>query len=76
MTGAIGFIGLGVMGEPICRNLARKTGTPVFGFDRADEPLQRLEAVGVKRAASLAEQVMELEKVKDVAELMKLTAAR
>jgi 3-hydroxyisobutyrate dehydrogenase-like beta-hydroxyacid dehydrogenase len=24
MTGAIGFIGLGVMGEPICRNLARK----------------------------------------------------
>ena len=55
MTGAIGFIGLGVMGEPICRNLARKTGTPVFGFDRADERLQRLEAVGVTRAASLAE---------------------
>ena len=25
----IGFIGLGVMGEPICRNLARKTGLPV-----------------------------------------------
>lgn len=55
MTGAIGFIGLGVMGEPICRNLARKTGTPVFGFDRADEPQQRLEAVGVRPAASLAE---------------------
>ena len=44
----IGFIGLGVMGEPICRNLASKTGTRVFGFDRA-EPLQRLEAEGVKR---------------------------
>lgn len=55
MTGAIGFIGLGVMGEPICRNLARKTGAPTFGFDRADEPLQRLVAVGVRRAASLAE---------------------
>ncbi|MCR6735962.1 MAG: NAD(P)-dependent oxidoreductase [Afipia sp.] len=55
MTGAIGFIGLGVMGEPICRNLARKTGMPVFGFDRADEPQQRLEAVGVRPAASLAE---------------------
>ncbi|MDR3469538.1 MAG: NAD(P)-dependent oxidoreductase [Xanthobacteraceae bacterium] len=55
MTTAIGFIGLGVMGEPICRNLARKTGTPVFGFDRADAPLQRLAEAGVKRAASLAE---------------------
>lgn len=52
---AIGFIGLGVMGEPMCRNLARKTGVTVFGFDRAEEPLQRLEAVGVKRAASLAD---------------------
>jgi 3-hydroxyisobutyrate dehydrogenase-like beta-hydroxyacid dehydrogenase len=55
MTTAIGFIGLGVMGEPMCRNLACKTGLPVFGFDRADEPLQRLAEVGVKRAASLAE---------------------
>jgi 3-hydroxyisobutyrate dehydrogenase-like beta-hydroxyacid dehydrogenase len=35
--------------------LACKTGLPVFGFDRADEPLQRLAEVGVKRAASLAE---------------------
>ena len=32
--------------------------------------------IGAKRAASLAEQVMELEKVRDVSELMKLTAAR
>lgn len=55
MTTAIGFIGLGVMGEPMCRNLACKTGLPVFGFDRADAPLQRLAEVGVKRAASLAE---------------------
>jgi 3-hydroxyisobutyrate dehydrogenase-like beta-hydroxyacid dehydrogenase len=52
---AIGFIGLGVMGEPMCRNLAQKSGVPVFGFDRADAPLQRLAEVGVKRAASLAE---------------------
>jgi 3-hydroxyisobutyrate dehydrogenase-like beta-hydroxyacid dehydrogenase len=55
MTGAIGFIGLGVMGEPICRNLASKSGMPVFGFDRVDAPLERLAGVGVKRAASLAE---------------------
>ena len=28
-----GFIGLGVMGEPICRNLARKGALPVLGCD-------------------------------------------
>jgi 3-hydroxyisobutyrate dehydrogenase-like beta-hydroxyacid dehydrogenase len=55
MTAAIGFIGLGVMGEPMCRNLATKSGTPVYGFDHMDEPLQRLEAVGVRRAASLVD---------------------
>src|SRR6201999_2699125 len=55
MTTAIGFIGLGVMGEPMCRNLARKSGEPVFGFDQADAPLQRLAEAGVKRAASLAD---------------------
>jgi 3-hydroxyisobutyrate dehydrogenase-like beta-hydroxyacid dehydrogenase len=55
MVTAIGFIGLGVMGEPMCRNLARKSGVPVFGFDRAAAPLQRLAEAGVKRANSLAE---------------------
>lgn len=55
MSAAIGFVGLGVMGEPMCRNLARKSGIPVFGFDRAEAPLQRLAEVGVKRAASLEE---------------------
>jgi 3-hydroxyisobutyrate dehydrogenase len=55
MTGAIGFVGLGVMGEPMCRNLANKSGRPVFGFDRNGAPLERLASVGVKRVASLAE---------------------
>jgi len=32
--------------------------------------------IGAKRAEALAEQVMALEKVRDVAELMKLTAVR
>jgi len=50
---AIGFIGLGVMGEPMCRNLARKSGRRVIGFDRASEPLDRLAEFGVARAASL-----------------------
>ena len=29
----LGFIGLGVMGEPMCRNLAVKSGQPVTAFD-------------------------------------------
>ena len=28
----IGFIGLGVMGEPMCANLARKCGGPVIAY--------------------------------------------
>ena len=51
----IGFIGLGVMGEPICRNLARKTGLPVTGFDPDPGPLARLAAEGLNSAASVAE---------------------
>jgi 3-hydroxyisobutyrate dehydrogenase-like beta-hydroxyacid dehydrogenase len=54
MAETIGFIGLGVMGEPICRNLARKSGRSVVGFDLADAPLQRLAEAGVTRAASPA----------------------
>lgn len=51
----IGFIGLGVMGEPICRNLARKSGAKVSAFDLDEGPLQRLAVDGVVRAASAAE---------------------
>ncbi|TDR85495.1 NAD(P)-dependent oxidoreductase [Enterovirga rhinocerotis] len=51
----IGFIGLGVMGEPMCRNLARKSGRAVLAFDRAPEPLARLQEHGVAAAGSLAE---------------------
>ncbi len=50
----IGFIGLGVMGEPMCRNLARKGGQPVVAFDLRREPLDRLAAHGVTAAASAA----------------------
>ena len=53
--GKIGFIGLGVMGEPMCRNLARKSGMPVMGLDRDAAPMQRLAADGVAAAASVAE---------------------
>ncbi|HBK76827.1 MAG TPA: 2-hydroxy-3-oxopropionate reductase, partial [Gammaproteobacteria bacterium] len=51
----IGFIGLGVMGEPMCRNLSTKSGVKIVAFDRREEPLTRLSMVGVSRAASLAE---------------------
>ena len=51
----IGFIGLGVMGEPICRNLARKAQVRVSAFDLDEAPRRRLEADGVALAASPAE---------------------
>jgi 3-hydroxyisobutyrate dehydrogenase-like beta-hydroxyacid dehydrogenase len=50
----IGFIGLGVMGEPICRNLARKSGLIVKAYDRDAAPLRRLAAEGVNVAESVA----------------------
>jgi len=54
---AIGFIGLGVMGEPICRNLVKKSGRKVVAFDLAAEPLKRIAADGAATAASVAEVV-------------------
>jgi 3-hydroxyisobutyrate dehydrogenase len=53
----IGFIGLGVMGEPICRNLVKKSGAPVLAFDLSPEPLTRLRADGADVAASVADVV-------------------
>ena len=54
-TKTIGFIGLGVMGEPICRNLVKKSGADVIVFDLAPEPLARLRAEGASVAGSVAE---------------------
>jgi len=51
----IGFIGLGVMGEPMCRNLARKSGRSVLAWDLRAEPLERLVADGVAAARSIEE---------------------
>lgn len=53
----IGFIGLGVMGEPICRNLARKSGAAVVALDLDPAPMQRLVADGVCQAGSLKDVV-------------------
>jgi 3-hydroxyisobutyrate dehydrogenase-like beta-hydroxyacid dehydrogenase len=49
----IGFIGLGVMGEPMCRNLALKSGHSVLAYDLSPAPLERLATHGVKSAASI-----------------------
>ena len=57
-SNAIGFIGLGVMGEPICRNLLKKSGRPVTAFDLSQEPLARLRHEGATAAATVA-QVMQ-----------------
>ena len=54
MAEMLGFIGVGTMGEPMCRNLARKSGLVVLAADRDQAPLQRLAADGVK-AASIGE---------------------
>jgi 3-hydroxyisobutyrate dehydrogenase len=56
-AGALGFIGLGVMGEPICRNLLRKSGRRVIAFDLAAEPLKHMADEGVTVAASVADVV-------------------
>jgi 3-hydroxyisobutyrate dehydrogenase-like beta-hydroxyacid dehydrogenase len=53
----IGFIGLGVMGEPICRNLVKKGGARVLAFDLSPQPLARLSADGAEVAASVADAV-------------------
>jgi len=53
----IGFIGLGVMGEPMCGHLARRSGRTVLAHDLRAEPLTRLAAYGVAAAtpAEIAE---------------------
>jgi len=44
----LGCIGLGVMGEPICANLLRRSGCRVQGFDLRQEPLARLAEQGLE----------------------------
>jgi len=48
----IGFIGLGVMGEPMCRNLAVKSGIKLVAHDLDPSPLPRLKSHGVHAGGS------------------------
>jgi 3-hydroxyisobutyrate dehydrogenase-like beta-hydroxyacid dehydrogenase len=54
-TTVLGFVGLGVMGEPMCKNLAAKSGARVVAFDPRSAPLEALAPLGVERAASAAD---------------------
>lgn len=51
----LGFIGLGVMGEPMCANLLAKAQRPVYGTDKRREPVERLAQKGLKPCASIAD---------------------
>ena len=46
----IGFVGLGVMGEPMCGHLARRSGKMVLAHDLNPAPLLRLAEQGVATA--------------------------
>ncbi len=49
----IGFIGLGVMGEPMCRNVRVRGGYRVLAFDRDTAPVERLAGHGVEAVAGV-----------------------
>lgn len=51
----IGFVGLGVMGGPMCRNVALKHPGRVVAFDLSSAALDALADTKVERAASIEE---------------------
>jgi 3-hydroxyisobutyrate dehydrogenase-like beta-hydroxyacid dehydrogenase len=51
----IGFIGLGVMGGPMCRNVVRKHPTPVRAFDLNPAALRDLAEAGARPTRSIAD---------------------
>ena len=55
MAETVGFIGLGVMGGPMCRNLAKKSGRTVVGFDLRPDAVAALADAGVQPATSIAD---------------------
>jgi hypothetical protein len=54
----LGFIGLGVMGAPMCRNLAAKSGCEVSAFD-----LRKVAVEGVRAAATAEDAARDAESV-------------
>ncbi len=58
----LGFIGLGVMGEPMCRNLALEQSIPVLAYDTQHAPLERL-AQSISVAKSVGQVMREADLV-------------
>ncbi|MCR8548958.1 NAD(P)-dependent oxidoreductase [Salipiger sp. P9] len=54
-TETIGFIGLGVMGGPMCMNMAAKHPGDVLAYDLSDAALSAVEAAGARRLGSVRE---------------------
>ena len=52
---SLGFIGLGVMGAPMCTNLANKSGLPVSGFDHVAAGMARVQSTGFTACSSVAD---------------------
>lgn len=59
----LGFIGLGVMGGRMCRNLAKKSGKPVIAFDVDPAKVEARQADGIEAAASVADVVQQADMV-------------
>jgi len=57
----IGFAGLGVMGEPICRNILQKSGAAMQVFDLSPAPVKRLAELGATPAPNIAAMVAEVD---------------
>lgn len=55
----LGFVGLGVMGGPMCGHLAERAGARVLAYDRDGAACERAVAQGAERAGSLAALVPE-----------------
>jgi 3-hydroxyisobutyrate dehydrogenase-like beta-hydroxyacid dehydrogenase len=51
----LGFVGLGVMGGAMCRNMALKHAGEVLAFDTQDAAFEAVAETKARRVASLAE---------------------
>jgi 3-hydroxyisobutyrate dehydrogenase-like beta-hydroxyacid dehydrogenase len=60
-TPTLGFIGLGVMGGPMSRNVVRKHPAPVHAFDMSESALAETRAAGAVAAGSVADVAMAAE---------------
>lgn len=59
----IGFIGLGVMGNPMCANLLKSGHYEISVFDIDQSKTENLAAMGARRARSVAEAVAGMDRV-------------